>query len=89
MFVNDFECSKCGVISEIMTNSRVDQAECPECGGVASKIFTKAPDYHMSIDTFMEHQRGHLGPKIKKSMEKEARLKQEVERARRTVRGGQ
>jgi len=81
-WTNDFECSECGEINEIMTDKNVDHAPCPDCGEDASKVFVHAPSYHQSIEMFLEEKRGHLHGKIKKSMQREAAMKQAVETRR-------
>lgn len=81
-WTNDFECSACGEISEIMTDTNVDHAPCPSCGKDASKVFVHSPSYHQSIEMFMESQRGHLHSKVKKSMQREAAVKRAVETRR-------
>lgn len=61
---------------------------CSKCGETMEISFNKAPDYHMNIETFIEHQRGHLDSKINKSMKREKAMKEAVDRRRQTLRPG-
>ena len=86
-FLDDFEC-KCGWSGELLLDARSDTAPCPMCGKTAKKVMIKAPDYHMSIEMFLENKRGHLEPKIKKSMQKEAAMKKAVAQRRKLAASG-
>lgn len=85
-FVNDFRCLKCGeVLYDEMTEANVAELpkKCPACKkGRMVKTYTKTPMFCISIESYMAAQRGHLGPKVKKSLEKEARLNQQVQMRR-------
>lgn len=41
MILNDFKCSKCGLIFEQMIESDIQNVVCPKCHAAARRIFTK------------------------------------------------
>ena len=86
-FLDDFKCFECGWEDEVLLPVRADELECPRCQKTAKKVFRKIAPYHMNIETYMNRQRGHLGPQIKRSMEREARIKASVAGRRALVRG--
>jgi len=84
-FINDFECPKCGIVKDHLTDGNVKVTECPDCGGGMKKVFLKTANYHMDIETWVEHQRGHLDSKIAKSVKRERAMKEAVERRKRST----
>jgi len=86
---DDYECGKCGETHEILTGPG-EKPKCPGCGYAGKKLKKQLgfPAYLMDIETWMEHQRGHLDSKVKKSMDREKARADAVARRRATVPGG-
>ena len=43
MVIYDWQCNRCGGVFEEMATPIEECQPCPNCGGVADKVFTKVP----------------------------------------------
>jgi len=80
MQLNDYLCPKCEHLEMDVLCKRTERRLCPKCGE-EMHIKVNAPPYHMSIEDFVRHKRGHLDFKVKKSLEKEQSLQDAKRRA--------
>lgn len=74
----DFKCN-CGHQEIDCLIETGEIVKCSKCGKDMEIMFNKAPNYHMDIETWIGHERGHLDSKINKSMRREQARKRVVE----------